>query len=146
MRLRLHVARLGLNDGAKLWISFKLFSKQISSYCASLRIILSVLSRYNSVYPIAITCCINFSARKVTKKCAIWACIEISYWPNNYLLHIASTLVLEKSPKNVQNEPVSRFLIDPIATTHCINFSAIEFTKKCAKWSCIKISNWKNSY
>ena len=24
----LHVARLGLNDGAQLWISFKLFSKQ----------------------------------------------------------------------------------------------------------------------
>jgi hypothetical protein len=24
----LNVARLGLNDGAKLWISFKLFSKQ----------------------------------------------------------------------------------------------------------------------
>ena len=24
----LHVARLGLNDGAQLWISFKLFSKE----------------------------------------------------------------------------------------------------------------------
>ena len=28
----LHVARLGLNDGAKLWISFKLFSKQTIFY------------------------------------------------------------------------------------------------------------------
>ena len=36
----------------------------------------------------AITCCINFSARKVTKKCAKWACIKISYWPKScYTLH-----------------------------------------------------------
>ena len=33
------VARPGLNDGVKLWISFKLFSKQISPYLVSLRII-----------------------------------------------------------------------------------------------------------
>ena len=31
----LHIARLGLNAGAKLWISFKLFSKQIKSEAKS---------------------------------------------------------------------------------------------------------------
>ena len=44
VRLRLASARLGLNDGAKLWISFKIFSKQISSYRASSRIICSFKS------------------------------------------------------------------------------------------------------
>ena len=40
--------------------------------------------------------------------------------------------MLENSPKNEQNEPVSRFLIDPRAATHCINFSARkESPKKC---------------
>ena len=35
LRLARCVARLGLNDGAKLWISVKLFSKQTSSYRTS---------------------------------------------------------------------------------------------------------------
>ena len=38
------VARLGLNDGAKLWISFKLFSKQSSSYRTSQRFVIRIKS------------------------------------------------------------------------------------------------------
>ena len=48
---------------------------------------------------------VNFSARKFTKKMwKIWACIEIYNWPNTYYINaLQSTLVLENSPKNVQN-------------------------------------------
>ena len=40
----LNVARLGLNDGAQLWISFKLFSKQTNPLkCKSLICVIKML-------------------------------------------------------------------------------------------------------
>ena len=54
--------------------------------------------------PIAITCCINFSARKVTKFMAIVSLVLI--YPI-VILHVASTLVLEKSQNLWQMEDFS---------------------------------------
>jgi hypothetical protein len=55
------------------------------------------LSRF-FIEPIASTRCVNFSARKVTKK---WTKMSLyqDFLLNQLLLHVASTLVVEKNPK-----------------------------------------------
>ena len=53
VRLRLASARLGLNDGAKLWNSFKVFSEQISSYLLELYVALKsdgVVTKFMAKY------------------------------------------------------------------------------------------------
>ena len=52
-----------------------------------------------------------------------------------YLLRVASTLVLEKSPNLWQMSLYQDFFIEQIPITHCINFSARKDTKKWAKMS-----------
>ena len=75
----MNVARLGLNDGAQLWIYFKLFSKQTLLLEGSHDIHIwwcinfdangyRKRQKYGQKFicsdPIAITCCVNFDAKK----------------------------------------------------------------------------------
>ena len=72
--------------------------------------------------PIAIACCINFSARKVTKFMAIVSLVLSDP------IAITCQLQGKKSHQKMgKNEPVS--LIGSIAITCCINFSARKTTK-----------------
>ena len=84
----LHVARLGLNDGAQLWISFKLFSKE-TYFITHIRD-----QKYNLVLRL-LTC-----IQKVCKKTEIHAKI----WPYTKDSNLHSKGMCKKKQKFTQTK------------------------------------------